>query len=143
MSRKPAPNLQYAALPYRQRADGVFEVMLITSRETRRWIIPKGWPVQLLAPHESAAREALEEGGLVGRIGEHSIGIFHYDKQLPDGSAVSCTVRVFALEVEQQLTSWPEQDWRSTRWFTLQEAAGAVKEPELRAIMENLAALLA
>ena len=143
MSRKPAPNLQYAALPYRRRADGVFEVMLITSRETRRWIIPKGWPVQRLAPHESAAREAWEEGGLIGRIGEHSIGIFDYEKQLADGSAVPCTVTVFALEVEQQLTTWPEQDRRSTHWFTLQEAAGAVKEPELRAIIQDLAALLA
>jgi 8-oxo-dGTP pyrophosphatase MutT (NUDIX family) len=143
MSRKPAPNLQYAALPYRQRADGIFEVMLITSRETRRWIIPKGWPGHQLAPHESAAREAWEEGDLIGRIREHSIGIFDYEKQLSDGSAVSCTVEVFALEVEQQLTSWPEQDRRSTHWFTSQEAAGAVKEPELRAIIQNLAALLA
>ena len=117
--------------------------MLITSRETRRWIIPKGWPVQRLAPHESAAREALEEGGLIGRIGEHSIGIFDYEKQLPDGFAVPCSVKVFALEVEQQLASWPEQDQRSTHWFTLQEAAGAVKEPELRAIIQDLAALLA
>jgi 8-oxo-dGTP pyrophosphatase MutT (NUDIX family) len=142
MSKKPAPNLQYAALPYRRRDDGVFEVMLITSRETRRWIIPKGWPVPRLAPHESAVREAWEEGGLIGRIGEHSIGVFHYEKQLADGSTVPCTVTVFALEVEQQLASWPEQDRRSTHWFTLQEAAGAVKEPELRAIMQNLALLV-
>ena len=142
MSKKPAPILQFAALPYRRRDDGVFEVMLITSRETRRWIIPKGWPVQRLTPHESAAREAWEEGGLIGQIGEHSIGVFHYEKQLADGSTVPCTVTVFALEVEQQLTSWPEQDRRSTQWFTLQEAAGAVKEPELRAIMQNLALLV-
>ena len=141
MSRTPAPNLQYAALPYRRRPDGVFEVMLITSRETRRWIIPKGWPVQQLAPHESAAREALEEGGLIGRIDEHSIGIFHYEKQLPDGPALPCSVKVFALEVEHQLASWPEQNQRRTQWFTLQEAAVAVTEPELGGIIQALAAL--
>jgi ADP-ribose pyrophosphatase YjhB (NUDIX family) len=143
MSGKPAPILQYAALPYRRLAGGVFEVMLITSRETERWIIPKDWLGHQLAPHESAAREAWEEGGLIGRIGEHSIGIFDYEKQLSDGSAAPCTVTVFALEVEQQLTSWPEQDRRSTQWFTLQEAAVAAKEPALSAIIQDLAALLA
>ena len=142
MSKEPAPNLQFAALPYRRRDGGVIEVMLITSRETRRWIIPKGWPVQRLTPHESAAREAWEEGGLIGRIGEHPIGVFHYEKQLVDGSKVLCTVTVFALEVEQQLTSWPEHDRRSTHWFTSQEAACAVNEPELRAIMQDLALLV-
>jgi 8-oxo-dGTP pyrophosphatase MutT (NUDIX family) len=63
--------------------------MLITSRVTRRWIIPKGWPAQRLAPHESAVREAFEEGGLIGKIGKHAIGIFHYEKQLSDGSGES------------------------------------------------------
>ncbi len=143
MSREPARNLQYAALPYRRRADGTLEVMLITSRETRRWIIPKGWPVERLAPHDSAAHEALEEGGLVGRIGERPIGVYHYRKRLADKSAVQCAVKVFALEVKEQLTSWPEKDERRTQWFALQEAAGAVEEPELSAMIANLAALLA
>jgi 8-oxo-dGTP pyrophosphatase MutT (NUDIX family) len=61
MSRKAEPNLQYAAPPYRRRAGGVIEVILVTSRDTRRWVIPKGWPVQGLVPRDSAAREAAEE----------------------------------------------------------------------------------
>ena len=69
MSRKAAPSLQYAALPYRRRADGGIEVLLITSRETRRWIIPKGWPAPGLTPHDSAINEAMEERGAIGRIG--------------------------------------------------------------------------
>ena len=142
MSKEPAPNLQFAALPYRRRDGGVFEVMLITSRETRGWIIPKGWPVQRLTPHEIGSARSMGGGGRIGRIGEHPIGVFHYEKQLADGSKVPCTVTVFALEVEQQLTSWPEQDRRSTHWFTSQEAACAVNEPELRAIMQNLALLV-
>jgi 8-oxo-dGTP pyrophosphatase MutT (NUDIX family) len=143
MNRKAAPNLQYAALPYRRRADGVIEVMLITSRETKRWVIPKGWPVEGLAPQDSAANEAMEESGLVGRIGERSIGFYHYMKLLDGMAAVRCRVEIFALEVEEQLTSWPEKDQRQTRWFELQEAADTVQEAELSAMIRNLAALLA
>jgi ADP-ribose pyrophosphatase YjhB (NUDIX family) len=143
MSRKAAPNLQYAALPYRRRADGVIEVMLITSRETKRWVIPKGWPVQGLAPRDSAANEAMEESGVVGRIGKRSIGFYHYMKLFGGAAAVRCKVETFPLEVEEQLTSWPEEDQRRTRWFELQEAADAVQEPELSAMIRNLAALLA
>jgi len=136
-------DLQYAALPYRRRADATIEVMLITSRDTGRWLIPKGWPVPGLGAAASAACEAREEGGLVGRIGEHSIGIYHYDKRLPDGSAVRCTVEVFALEVERQLRSWPERSERRTRWFVQQEAAATVQEQELRVIIQTLSKYLA
>jgi 8-oxo-dGTP pyrophosphatase MutT (NUDIX family) len=137
MSRKPG-HIQYAALPFRRRADATIEIMLITSRDTGRWLIPKGWPEPGLAPAETAAHEAREEGGLVGRIGDRSIGSYHYDKRLPDGSTVDCVVEVFALDVTRQLKSWPERDERTTRWFGPQEAAEAVKEPELRAIIQNL-----
>jgi 8-oxo-dGTP pyrophosphatase MutT (NUDIX family) len=135
--------LQYAALPFRRRADMSIEIMLITSRDTGRWLIPKGWPVQGLSPQSSAAREAREEGGVVGRIGEHAIGRYHYDKWLADGSAVPCAVEVFALEVERQMRSWPEREERRTRWFALQEAAEAVQEPELQTLIRNLAKCLA
>jgi 8-oxo-dGTP pyrophosphatase MutT (NUDIX family) len=130
--------LQYAALPFRRRADLTIEVMLITSRDTGRWVIPKGWPVPKLTPRNSAAHEAREEGGIVGRIGERPIGRFHYDKRLSDGSSTHCEVEVFALEVERQMKSWLEKDQRRTRWFAVAEAAVAVDEPELRALIANL-----
>jgi ADP-ribose pyrophosphatase YjhB (NUDIX family) len=142
MNKSSPASIQYAALPYRRGAGVALEVMLITSRGTGRWIIPKGWPVERLAPHDSAAQEAREEGGLVGRVGANSIGRYHYDKQMEDGSATACVVDVFALEVEEQLPHWLEQEQRHTRWFALQEAAEAVQEPELAAIIRNLAALL-
>jgi 8-oxo-dGTP pyrophosphatase MutT (NUDIX family) len=146
MSKAPARNqqrdLQYAALPFRRGARDALEVMLITSRGSKRWIIPKGWPVEKLAPHDSAAREALEEGGVIGRIGKGSIGAYQYEKRHDDGTTTRCTVTVFALEVEKQLASWHEKDERSTRWFALPEAARAVAEPELSAMIRNLAALL-
>jgi 8-oxo-dGTP pyrophosphatase MutT (NUDIX family) len=143
MSKKPAPNLQYAALPYRRGADGIVEVMLITSRDTGRWVIPKGWPKRGLGPPDSAAREAMEEAGITGRIGDRSIGFYQYEKRLADGSAVPCTVETFALEVDGQFASWPEQDQRRTQWFELQQAADAVQEPELSAMILRLASLLA
>jgi 8-oxo-dGTP pyrophosphatase MutT (NUDIX family) len=134
-----APRIQYGALPFRLRVDLTIEIMLITSRDTGRWLIPKGWPVPGLSPQDSAAHEACEEGGLIGRIGAQAIGHYNYGKRLADGSEVHCTVEVFALEVEQQLKSWPEQNERRTRWFALQEASEAVQEPELRAMILDLA----
>ena len=142
MNRKIAPRVQYAALPYRRNSRLELEVMLVTSRETRRWVIPKGWPVQKLAPHRSAAHEAMEEAGLVGRIGTRSIGSYGYKKRLSTGSLVPCQVMVFPLKVSKQLASWPEKDQRRTKWFKPDAAAKAVKEPELRAIMRDLNSLL-
>jgi 8-oxo-dGTP pyrophosphatase MutT (NUDIX family) len=142
MSKVKMANRQYAALPYRRRATGGIEVMLITSRDTGRWIIPKGWPEPELAPGHSAAQEAMEESGLVGKVSSKSIGRYRYSKRLEDGSTLSCSVDVFALEVEKQLRSWPERDQRRTRWFKPQEAAEAVQEPELAAIFRNLKKLL-
>lgn len=132
-------NRQYAALPYRKSKRGGVEVMLVTSRETRRWIIPKGWPIAGVKPHDLAALEAMEEAGLLGKVCETPIGIYHYDKKRGDGSIVNCTVDTFPLEVEQQMPAWPEQDQRQTRWFAPEEAAAQVNEPELRELIKKLA----
>jgi 8-oxo-dGTP pyrophosphatase MutT (NUDIX family) len=142
MSEKSAFKLQYAALPYRRCSDGLVKVMLVTSRGTRRWIIPKGWPAQGLAPHESAAQEAMEEAGLLGQISERPMGSYHYTKRLTVESAIPCEVEVFALEIQEQLASWPEKEQRSTQWFTSDAAADAVDEPELSQIIRKLTGLL-
>jgi 8-oxo-dGTP pyrophosphatase MutT (NUDIX family) len=138
MSRPVESATQYAALPYRRTAGGALEIMLITSRDTGRWIIPKGWPVPGLDASGSAAREAGEEAGLIGHIGAQSIGRFQYGKRLPDGSVTPCTVEVFPLAVERQLPAWREQHQRLTQWFTVPDAAAAVQEPELQAIIRSL-----
>jgi 8-oxo-dGTP pyrophosphatase MutT (NUDIX family) len=138
MSKEKASRLQCAALPYRRLANAAIEVMLITSRDTGRWVIPKGWQGAGLAAQHSAEREAREEGGVVGRMGDRPIGHYQYKKRLADGSSVPCLVEVFAMEVERQLKSWPERKERHTRWFVLQEAADAVDEPELATMIRNL-----
>lgn len=142
MSGKTSPQRQYAALPYRWSAAGSVEVMLITSRGTKRWVIPKGWPVPGLTPHDAAAREAMEEGGLIGTISERPIGYYNYDKELADGSLVRCAVETFPFEVERQLPSWPEQSQRRTRWFAHQDAAEAVQERALMSIIRKLPLIL-
>jgi 8-oxo-dGTP pyrophosphatase MutT (NUDIX family) len=121
--------VQYAALPYRRV--GGLKVLLLTSRDTGRWVLPKGWPMKGKKPRFAAKREALEEAGVVGRIARHAIGQFHYPKRLASGVVVTCEVHVFPLRVERQRKRWPEQKQRSQRWFTPQEAAEAVQEPEL------------
>lgn len=106
--------------------------MLITSRETKRWVIPKGNPVKGLQLHESAAEEAFEEAGLTGIGCPAALGTFRYDKRLSNGSFRPTDVHVFPLAVTRQAESWPELGERECRWFSLTEAADAVNEPELK-----------
>jgi 8-oxo-dGTP pyrophosphatase MutT (NUDIX family) len=140
--RKPAAvhgaGVQYAALPYRVR-DGL-ELLLITSRETGRWVLPKGWPMKGKKAHAAAAREALEEAGLKGKIGKRALGAYSYGKRLSNGAVLACTVEVYPLAVERQLKRWPEKGQRTSKWFSPSEAANQVEEPELAALIEAFAA---
>jgi len=111
--------------------------MLITSRESRRWVIPKGWPVRGLKPHRAAEREAYEEAGLEGRIGKVAVGVYAYEKRLPNGPAVPCEVSVFPLQVTKQRKRWPEMGQRDGRWLTPDEAAELVQEEGLRHILRG------
>jgi len=128
---------QVAALPVRFADDGAPEVMLITSRETQRWIIPKGWPMAGLKDHQAAAREAREEAGLVGRIAKQPIGSYAYWKRGAE-HFVFCTVQVYVLEVERRLKSWKEKGQRRAEWFAPEAAAELVEEPGLKAILRDL-----
>ena len=134
-SAGPIVGQQYAALPWRDQ-DGI-EVLLVTSRETRRWVIPKGWPMKNKKPHAAAAREALEEAGVTGRVMKRPIGTYSYIKRLKNGAPLQCSVDVFPLKVEQQRDRWPEQAQRTGRWFSAEEAAESVEEPELRALITS------
>lgn len=129
------PRRQVGALPFRRGPDGSYAVLLVTSRESRRWVIPKGWPMKGRKPYEAAAREAYEEAGLVGQVGKRPLGFYLYEKRLKNRDAVICQVKVFPLEVRKQLKRWPEQDQREGRWFTPSEAAEAVAEAGLAGII--------
>ena len=134
-----ARRVQYGALPYRLSAGSRPQFMLVTSRETRRWIIPKGWPKKGKSPHHSAAREAFEEAGVVGAVARRPVGSFSYEKRLKNGGAVVCEVRVFPLEVRRQAKQWPEKQERVVKWLCASRAAEKVREPKLSAIILRLA----
>ncbi len=125
---------QVAALAWRPTPSGV-DVLLVTSRTTRRWVLPKGWPVKGKSMAESAAQEAFEEAGVWGPAAEQPIGSYGYDKVLSDGTALPCTVDVFPIRVQGLLATWPEVTERRRRWYSAMAAAGQVAEPELSRLL--------
>ena len=136
--RKHQDARQFAALPCRLAGDGTRQVMLLTSRGTGRWIIPKGWPIKGLKPREVAAREAYEEAGLIGRVDQKKpVGTFYYATQI-ESDPLLCQVQVFLMWVDTQLEDWPERAERQTQWFGVAEAAGRVDEGGLAEIILRL-----
>ena len=126
---------QYGVLPYRVDAEGKLEILLITSRERGRWVVPKGNPIPFLLNYESAAREAFEEAGVEGRISTVPIGSYRYQKRRRGGGAAPAIVNLYPLLVTRQADAWPERGQRELRWFSPAEAAEAVEEPELSVII--------
>jgi 8-oxo-dGTP pyrophosphatase MutT (NUDIX family) len=146
-SRKPrkrkakrAVRVQYGSLPYRFSQDAALEILLVTTRGTRRWIIPKGWPIKGLRPGKSAAREAFEEAGVTGRIGGKPIGSFAFDKLRDEaGGMTTCEVKVYPLLVKRQSHVWPESHQRTTQWVQPGRAIAMIKEPDLKKIVASFA----
>ena len=124
---------QVGALPVRHSASGA-EVLLVTSRETRRWIIPKGWPMKGRKDHEAAAQEAAEEAGVTGKVGKHPIGAYTYLKRHAN-RVEPCLVMVYLLEVEAQFADWRERDERKRQWFPALQAAEIVSPPKLASMI--------
>lgn len=137
--------MQYGALPYRFTKSDAPEILLVTTRQTKRWIIPKGWPIKGLKPAKSAAREAYEEAGIRGSVKTKAIGIFAHEKRsYEDGITIPCDVRVFPLLVKRQSKAWPESEQRVAQWLEPTVALSLVEEESLRSLifsfMERLAA---
>lgn len=126
--------LQVAALPWRQN-DGTLEVMLITSRDTGRWVLPKGWPEAREPLCEAAAREAGEEAGLTGKVSTIEAGRYFYAKALSTGQQVPCEVLVFPLLVDTIADKWKECHQRERKWVTQAQATRMVNEPDLGQII--------
>ena len=132
---------QVAALPWRVPGpgDSGLEILLVSSRETRRWVIPKGWPMKGRTDPEAAVQEAYEEAGLDGVISERAIGEYEYLKKLKSGAARLVKVDVFPMQVTGEHATWPEKDQRTLRWMSPVEAASAVQEPDLRDLIARFA----
>jgi 8-oxo-dGTP pyrophosphatase MutT (NUDIX family) len=132
------PNLQVGALPWRRRANGAVEILLVTSRGTGRWILPKGWPMRDRSPTRAAAQEAFEEAGVRGRIDESEAGRFVHLKTRLGRAPLPCLIIVHHLAVDEELDSWPEQGQRLRQWFTPADAAQAVESSQLAEIITGL-----
>ena len=137
-----ATRTHYGAVCWRMHR-GKVEVLLITSRDTGRWIIPKGWPITGLTPAGTAAREAWEEAGVEGDVQADELGAFGYDKALGPSQSVPCSVQVFGLRVAELKSKFPEKKERRRKWFGFEKAARKVAEPELRQLLLALPGRLA
>ena len=123
---------QSAALPYRWR-DGDVEVLLITSRGGRRWVLPKGIVDPGLSAPASAAKEALEEAGIEGAVWDRAVGSYSQEKW-----GGTCCIEVFPMQVTAQLEDWPEATMRRRKWLSLKAARKRVEDTGLRTILQNL-----
>lgn len=131
---------QIAALPYRNEGNAIdapVSILLVTSRGTGRWVIPKGNIPSGMVKHSAAALEAEEEAGVVGPICPTPIGSYQYRKRKPNGAALMFDVDVFPLSVTRELSEWKEKHERERRWFSLADAADAVDEPDLRDLIRS------
>lgn len=126
---------QQAALCFRRKPGGQIEVLMITSRETGRWVMPKGWPMRTCSAGEGALREAFEEAGVAGVLTGDCLGLYSYQKVMPDGRAVPCVVSVHPVEVTALADDFPERGQRQRAWFPPAVAAALVAEHELRDLL--------
>jgi 8-oxo-dGTP pyrophosphatase MutT (NUDIX family) len=122
---------QSAVIPYRRAPSGL-EVLLVTSRKGTRWVLPKGVVEPDLSAAASAAKEALEEAGVRGAIDDEPLGTYQYQKW-----GGTCTVQVFAMEVEEEVADWPEANTRRRAWLSFDDARRRVDEAALRQIFDR------
>jgi 8-oxo-dGTP pyrophosphatase MutT (NUDIX family) len=129
---------QFGVLAWRRAGlDGDVEILLITSRETRRWVPPRGNAIPGLRPYESAAQEAFEEAGIRGGVQPQEIGTYRYGKRSRDGRVTPALVHLYPMLVTEEACAWPEQHERERRWFAPDAAAAAVDEADLAALIRD------
>ncbi|MCC1491990.1 NUDIX hydrolase [Cognatishimia sp. F0-27] len=129
---------QIAALPIRWDEKDRVSVLMVTSRGSRRWVMPKGWEMNGKKPWAAAEIEALEEAGAKGFIGHVPLGTYRYPKILDDGQIIPCVVSVYPMFVEKLKRDWKERKERSRRWFSPKAAAKRVDEEELAQLLMML-----
>lgn len=139
MSSKKASAEQIAALPVYWDDKGKLRILMVTSRETRRWIMPKGWTMNGKKDWQAAKIEALEEAGAVGFVSDKRIGTYLYKKRLGKGRTVRCHVTVYPMIVDKLKPRWKERKERKRHWFSLAKAAKLVDEPQLKDLLRSLA----
>ncbi|TIQ38456.1 MAG: NUDIX hydrolase [Mesorhizobium sp.] len=136
-AKKGARIRQVAAIPFRLREDGKIEVLVVTSRTTRRFIVPKGWPMKGKSGRKAAAIEAQEEAGVLGKALKQPAGTYSYWKRMANGF-IRVDVAVYLLEVTEEMTDWREAANRQRAWLPPADAALLIDEPELSTLLRDL-----
>jgi 8-oxo-dGTP pyrophosphatase MutT (NUDIX family) len=136
IGRKTDVRTQFGALCFRVKK-GKVQILLISSRVSKRWIIPKGWPMDGKTPAQAALTEAWEEAGVRGKSDGRCIGIFSYNKDTPEHGPLPCVAMVFPVEVTALVQEYPEARQRKRLWVSRKKAAKLVGEPELSRIMRD------
>lgn len=127
---------QFGAICYRV-VNGKLQILLITSRKSRKWIVPKGWPMDGKTPAQSAAIEAWEEAGVIGKERKTCVGLYSYTKEAGKIGTFLCVVSLFAVKVKRTSQNFPERDLRKRKWVSPKKAASMVDEPELANILRD------
>ncbi len=135
-AEKTALRTQFGAICYRIQRDKV-QILLITSRGSKRWIVPKGWPMDGATPVEAVLREAYEEAGVEGKVTGHCVGIYSYVKPLTGQDELPCVVALYPVRVMRLERDFPERSQRKRKWVSLKKAAGLIDQPELRQILKD------
>lgn len=128
---------QVAAIPFRIGDTGDIEVMLVTSRETKRFIVPKGWPMKGKSGRKAATIEAMEEAGVLGKTLKTPAGGYSYWKRLSE-NFIRVDVTVYLLKVQEELSKWKETAKRQRAWLSPAQAATLIDEPELSTLLKVL-----
>jgi 8-oxo-dGTP pyrophosphatase MutT (NUDIX family) len=129
---------QVGALPLRKASKNTLEVLLVSSRDTGRWVIPKGWPSKRMTDSAAAAREAKQEAGVTGKIAKQPYGNYRYRK-IERENVRLIEVTVYLLWVKKEKKQWKEKAERNRVWLDVQTASRKVREPKLRALISALA----
>ena len=137
VTKKSAARRQAAALPYRINSDGELEILVLTSRQTRRFVVPKGWLKKGLSESATAAEEAFEEAGVKGQVGKKPLGTYSYWKR-QNRLFDRIKVHVYALKVTEQDAQWPEKKERDRAWLPVEDAATLIDEQELATLVRTL-----
>lgn len=127
---------QCVALCYRMTKDKV-QVLLVTSRGTGRWILPKGWPINGKSAAETALQEAWEEAGVKGRARDICLGMYSYGKWMGPDRILPCVGLVYPVQVKSLALKYPEKEERRRKWFSLKKAASKLDEAELAELVRS------
>jgi len=135
--RKTGRTTQYAALCFRLRKGKPYQILLVTSRGTGRWLPPKGWPMKGKSPDKAAAQEALEEAGVKGIVYKDSLGRYRYNRAKFGSTQPSSEAYIFPLQVLSRSNNFREKGQRKVKWFSAKKAARLVREPKLKRLIKS------